>query len=155
MEPALLAGAVQVAFFGVGAVLAHIDIHHHRLPNAIVAPLAAGLVAAAAAGAAWAGDAAILGRAVAGGVALGAFYLGLRAASRGGVGGGDVKFAVPVGILLAWEGWAAFVLGGALAFVIAGAWAGVLLLARRAGREERVPFGPSMILGAAAGLIAT
>lgn len=153
--PDALMIVAQLGFCGVGAWLAHIDIREHRLPNRILAPATACLLAACVAAAAFDGSAAALVRAVAGGAILGSAYLALWAASRGGLGGGDVKLAVPIGLVLAWDGWPAFVAGAALAFVVGGAWAIGVLATGRGTRDTHIPFGPCMVLGAVLGLCIT
>ena len=144
----------QAGYIGVGAWLAHIDIWEHRLPNRIVAPLAVGILALAIAHAAT-GSAAALARAGTGAILLGGFYFLLRAASGRALGGGDVKLAIPTGMVLAWDGWPALIAGGGLAFVLGGASATLLLATRRGTRSTEIPFGPYMVLGAVLGLAVT
>ena len=145
----------QVGFVAVGAWLVHIDIREHRLPNRIVAPLAGGILALVIAAAITGGSLAPLTRGVAGGVALGGFYALLRIASRGALGGGDVKLAVPTGALLAWAGWIPLIAGGILAFVLGGIWSLGILLTRRGTGTTAIAFGPFMVLGAIVGLAIT
>lgn len=147
--------ACQVAFFGAAAWLIHIDIREHRLPNRGTAPLALGTISALVAAALLEQSADPLVRGVAGGVALGGFYVALRAVSRGGLGGGDVKLAVPVGMLLAWDGWLALLVGGALAFAVGSVAAVWAIVARSGSLETRIPFGPAIVLGACLGLVCT
>ncbi|WP_029150795.1 prepilin peptidase [Microbacterium indicum] len=146
-----LALAALLVFAGVGGWLCHIDIAEHRLPNAIVLPLAGGILALALAASVAEGSPATLVRAAAGALALGGGYALLRVASRGGLGGGDIKLALPTGAVLAWQGWPAFALGSALAFVVGSAWAAGLIATRRGSRDTRIAFGPCMILGACVG----
>jgi leader peptidase (prepilin peptidase)/N-methyltransferase len=153
---AVAEGTVLVAhagFFVVSLALIRIDVFQHRLPDAVVLPTAAGLGAAFALAAALAGDTAPLGRAAAGAIALTAVYLGLRAAFPAGLGGGDVKLAAPLGLLLGWHGWLPLVVGGAAAFALGGACAALLLATGRASRDTHIAFGPWMIVGAWAGLL--
>ncbi len=79
-------------------------------------------------------------------VALGGGLLLLIAlASRGGMGGGDVKFAAALGC---WFGWKALLLLLLLAFV-SGGMAGLFLLASGLKkRKDAVPFGPFLCLAA-------
>lgn len=65
--------------------------------------------------------------------------------SRGGIGGGDIKF---VGVLGIWLGWQAGLLSLFLAFT-SGALMGLLLIClRRKRRQDQIPFGP-FLAGAA------
>ena len=138
----------------VGLALALIDIDVHRLPDAIVLP-SYPVVAALLVLAGWnpVGEAAwdALLRAGLGGLALFAFYLLLVVVYPAGMGWGDVKLAGVLGMGLGWLGWGALVVGAFAAFLLGGLFAVTLLLAGRAGRKTRVPFGPWMIAGAAVG----
>src|SRR6266496_985483 len=76
---------------------------------------------------------------VAGGVAL---------ASPGGMGLGDVKFALVLGLALGWLGWSAVVAGFVGAFLLGGLAALGAMLILRVGRKTQLPFGPWLALGA-------
>lgn len=56
-----------------------------------------------------------------------------------GMGLGDLKLAAALGFLF---GWPKIILIVALAFVIGGLWAAVLLLAKRKAPKDAIPFGP-------------
>ncbi len=65
--------------------------------------------------------------------------------SRGGMGGGDIKFAAALGL---WFGWKLIILVLLLSF-IAGGVGGILVLALGLkGRKDFIPFGPFIALGA-------
>lgn len=140
---------VAAVYFAVITVaLTVIDVRTHRLPNRIVLPsylvaigcfLTAGIV-----GGSWERFvSALVGM---GGLFL--FYLALRALSRSGIGGGDVKLAGLVGLHLGWLGLTPLIVGAIAAFLLGGAYAAVLLISRRATRSTRIPFGPFMLAGA-------
>lgn len=146
--------AAHVALAAVSLPLAAIDVAVHRLPDVLVLP-AGGVVlvllaAACFSGAPWAWFA----RALAAAAALGGFYLVLHLAGRTGMGAGDVKLAVLLGLVLGWSGWDAVVLGGAAAFILGGVFGALLIAARRAGRHTAIAFGPWMLTGAWAGVVA-
>lgn len=68
-----------------------------------------------------------------------------------GMGGGDVKFAPVLGFMLGFPGilfalWLSAIGGGLIAIV--------LVLMKKKGRKDSIPFGPFMALGSAADLIA-
>ena len=74
-------------------------------------------------------------------------FLLLWAVSRGGIGGGDVRLAIVMGMYLGWLG-AAYVLVGILVASVLGGLAAVLLLiSRRANRSTRLAFGPYLAIG--------
>ncbi len=154
--------ALQIAAFAylavVSVILAAIDLREHRLPNRIVLPsylVGIGLLGSAVL---FGAPATSLVRGAAGMAGLFAFYLLLRAVSRRGLGGGDVKLAGVLGLYLGWVGWDALALGALAGFVLGGAAGVVLILARRADRTTPLPFGPAMLggawLGIATGLLA-
>lgn len=144
----------HAAVFAVSLLLIRVDIREHRLPDAIVLPASLGLGALLALAAIAAGDAAPLGRAAAGGLALFGFHLALRALFPSGLGGGDVKLATLLGQLLGWHGWTELAAGAAAAFVFGGIHATALVATGRASRDTHIAFGPWMIVGAWAGLLA-
>lgn len=138
----------------ISVALVLIDIDTHRLPNAIVLPsypvILVLLGAACVFGAPWES----LLRAAIAGLILYAFYFILRVVRPDGMGGGDVKLAGVLGIALGWIGWGALVVGAFAAFVLGGVFGIALMVVRRAGRKTAIPFGPWMIAGAWAGIVA-
>ncbi|WP_303816088.1 A24 family peptidase [Selenomonas ruminantium] len=82
------------------------------------------------------------------GALLGAGLLeGLRVLSGGGLGMGDVKLSVPLGMWLGWEDLLLCLLLASVAGLLYGAW---LLACRRLNRQTPLPFGPFLALGALA-----
>ncbi|MEL5990516.1 prepilin peptidase [Microbacterium phosphatis] len=139
----VLALVAHAAFLAVALILIRIDVREHRLPDVIVLPAAAGL--ALLLGLA---DGDRIGRAALGGLMLFAFYLLVRAAVPSGLGGGDVKLAAVVGLVLGWHGWVELAAGAAAAFVLGGLHAVALLATGRASRGSHLAFGPWMLAGA-------
>lgn len=148
-----LIGLVHGGLLAVGILLTVIDARTHRLPNRIVLPTLLLLLLTMTVDAVVTGDAAPLSRGLLGALVLGGFYAVLRLISRSGMGGGDVKLALVIGLLLAWHGWNAFLLGASSAFVLGAVYALVLLAAGRADRRTRIAFGPWMIAGAVLGIL--
>lgn len=144
--------ALAVAFccaLPVVAALVAIDIDVHRLPDRLTFPFAALAVAIAAVASVVTGQWDALLRAVLAGIALCVvfFVLVLVSPGGGGLGVGDVKFALGLGALLGWFSWGAVVAGALLTFIIGGLWAVGLVLARRASRHSYIAFGPFMAIG--------
>jgi leader peptidase (prepilin peptidase)/N-methyltransferase len=139
-------------FAAVSIVLTLIDLDTHRLPNSIVLPsyLVAGTLLAVAAG--LTGEWTALMRAAISLATLYAFYFVLRLARPYGMGGGDVKLAGLIGIYLGWIGWGALAVGAFAAFLYGGVFGIALMIMRRAGRRDAIPFGPWMIAGAWTGV---
>lgn len=150
----VLLAIAAVAFAAWSATLAVIDARTHRLPNRIVLPAypigAAVLAAACVFGAPWSR----LWTALAGMLILFAVYAAMRMLSGSGLGGGDVKLAGVIGLVLGWAGWSALLIGVSAAFVLAGLFGAVLIASRRASRRTRIAFGPWMLAGAWVGLVA-
>ncbi|HVA61955.1 MAG TPA: prepilin peptidase [Mycobacteriales bacterium] len=151
------ANAALPAFLYLGAVgvaLALIDIDVQRLPNSLTLPsYAVGIVLLGAAAAAgphwWAYQRALIAM-----VALFAGFFLLALVYPGGMGFGDVKLSGVLGLYLGWIGWGALVVGSFAGFLLGGLYGVVLLLRRVAGRRSRIPFGPFLLLGALAGILA-
>lgn len=143
---------VHLGLAGIGIWLLSIDARVHRLPNRIVLPtLAASLALVGIDALVTQSDRALVG-ALAGMLILGGFYAVLRGTSRGGIGGGDVKLAAVIGLVLGWHGWQVLALGAASAFVLGALYALALMALRRANRSTRIAFGPWMIVGAVLGI---
>lgn len=84
---------------------------------------------------------------------LGAFlvFLAIAMINPAGMGGGDIKFAALLGLMVGFPGillaiWISVIGGGIIAIG--------LILSRKKGRKDTIPFGPFMAIGAAAVLIA-
>ncbi|MEV0370443.1 A24 family peptidase [Streptomyces sp. NPDC050636] len=140
----------------VAVLLVAVDWRVKRLPDELTLPLAA--VAAGALGlVGWlTGESGAWRRALLGGLVLGAFYLLLFVVNPAGIGLGDVKLAVGLGVALGWYGWRTVVAGGAAGVLIGALYGAGLLLVRRVRREDRntaMPLGPFMIIGAFCGLL--
>ena len=79
------------------------------------------------------------------GGALGLFFLVLSAASRGTwVGGGDIKLAALIGLVL---GWPYALVAVILAYVLGCVYAIVLLATKRATMKTSIAFGPMLVIG--------
>ncbi|MCA5923285.1 prepilin peptidase [Curtobacterium oceanosedimentum] len=137
---------------GMSVALTLIDTDTHTLPNAVVYPSAVVLAVLLALVSALDGDWGALGRAAIGAAVLGTAYLALALAVPGGMGLGDVKLAVVLGLVLAYLGWGPLAVGAFGAFVVGGTVALALLVSGRARWRGGLPFGPSMLVGAWLGI---
>lgn len=145
--------AVWLLLTPVGVLLATIDRRVHRLPDQLTLP-------AAVAAAVLLGLAALLPEhggawlsALLGGAVLGAFYFLLFLINPNGMGFGDVKLALSLGVALGWYGWAVVFAGGFAGFLFGAVYGLGLVVMRRAGRKTGIPFGPFMIAGALLGIL--
>jgi leader peptidase (prepilin peptidase)/N-methyltransferase len=139
----------------VGVALAAIDLDVHRLPDVLVLPSVPAVLALLAVASASLGDWGPLVRAVVAGVALfaGYFLLMVLSPGGGGLGFGDVKLAVVLGMLLGWVGWGPVLVSVMAAFVLGGLVSVLLLALRRVSRQSFIAFGPAMIAGAWVALV--
>ena len=147
-----------LVFVWSAVVAGAIDLEHRIIPNRltlrlplVLLPL---LVLPAALDSAW-GD---LIRALIAGVALPGIMFGLSELFRlvrgkQGIGMGDVKFAISIGLVVGYlGGWHVVVFAyatiiSAMVIVVG------LLLARRASLATRIPFGPYLAIGALIALL--
>lgn len=137
------------AFVGaLGVALAQVDVAVQRLPDPLTLPGYPALIALLTLAAAFTGAWPDLARALLGGLALGAAYLLLGLLSGGQLGGGDIKLAGLLGLLLGWAGWRALLTGASLGFVLAAVVGLVMLATRRTSRRSMISFGPYMLAGA-------
>jgi leader peptidase (prepilin peptidase)/N-methyltransferase len=134
-------------------VLVLVDATVHRLPDILTLPLPAVAVALLGAVALLPGHTGSWPGALLGGPALGGAYLVLFLIHPGGMGLGDVKLALTLGLVLGWYGWPVLFLGAFAGFLLGALYGLALVLARRAGRKTAVPFGPFMVAGALLGLL--
>lgn len=86
-----------------------------------------------------------------GGLALGAAYFVLFPINPNGMGFGDVKLALPLGVALGWYGWGALFVGAFTGFLLGAAYGLGLVLLCKAGRKSAIPLGPFMVSGALIG----
>ncbi|MBP2651987.1 MAG: Prepilin peptidase [Firmicutes bacterium] len=80
----------------------------------------------------------------------GGFLLVVALISRGGMGGGDIKFAAALGL---WLGWKLLLLTMLGAFMLGGVGGVILLAFKIKGRKDHIPFGPFIAGGAAISLL--
>ena len=146
---------VHLVLAVVGIRLIVIDARTHRLPNRIVLPTLGAVVVLAVVDGLVTGEGERMLRSLLGGLILGGFYALMRVMSRQGVGGGDVKLAAVIGVVLGWHGWATLLVGAFAAFLLGSLYAIVLMALRRADRSTRIAFGPWMIIGAALAVVIT
>ncbi|MEV8330400.1 prepilin peptidase [Streptomyces niveus] len=144
--------AVWLLLAPFAVLLALVDRNVHRLPDHLTLPLAA-------ASAALLGIAALLPdaggswpTALLGGLALGACYFVLFVINPNGMGFGDVKLALSLGVVLGWYGWLLLFVGAFAGFLFGSLYGLGLMALRRANRKSAIPFGPFMIAGALVGV---
>ena len=122
------------------------DLWWLMLPNVLVYPLiiaAIGIVVTEAVF--FDGGPEVVRDAVLGLGAVGGFFYGLFIVSKGRwIGGGDVKLAMFIGILL---GLGKGIVSLYVGFILAALVITPLLLFKKIGRKQAVPFGPFLILG--------
>jgi leader peptidase (prepilin peptidase)/N-methyltransferase len=151
-HPAALPAYLALGLACVALVV--IDVDSRLLPNRITYP-ALGLVAVLLLVASLAEhDLGRMLRALEAAGVAGASLLALALLSPGGMGLGDVKFALVLGLALGWLGWSAVLAGFVGAFLLGGLAALVALLVLRAGRKTQLPFGPWLALGAILAVLA-
>lgn len=139
----------------IGAVLAFVDLAHHRLPDRLVGPLYLVVMLLLLIPSVTSGDWAAYLRALLGAVAMFVAYFLLALIYPAGMGMGDVKLAGALGLALGYLGWA-YVIVGFLAAFFLGSFVGLALLAlRRVDRKTPIPFGPFMIVGSVLAVVLT
>jgi leader peptidase (prepilin peptidase)/N-methyltransferase len=135
-------------YLGVLAVvLVVVDVRVHRLPDQLVIPsypvlaLLFGIAALADAES---------GRLLRGALAAAVVSVGFAALhllADGGLGRGDVKLSGLLAGALGWLGWPQVALGLVAGVLLAGLWALLLLATGRAGRADRIAYGPHLMAG--------
>lgn len=145
--------AVALAALAVGCgLLIAVDLAVFRLPDALVWPTTGAVAGMLLVAAALTSEWARLGTALLAMLVVGAGYFALAWIAPSSLGLGDVKLSIVLGLTLGWFGWRAVVLGVMGGFVLFALLALAMLALRRTSLRADLPFGPWMILGAAAGL---
>ena len=141
--------AVYAALFSALLVITAIDIAHYIIPNVITLPgIVLGVVCAATVLPVGLVNS-ILGLLVGGGLLWVLAWLSPYLFGKEGMGGGDIKLLAMIGAFLGWKPTLLAVLVGA--FV--GSVVGVGLIALRVlRRDQYIPFGPFLALGAVVAL---
>jgi leader peptidase (prepilin peptidase)/N-methyltransferase len=152
-HPAVLA-LPGAALAPVAVVATAIDLRHHRLPDRLTGGATVLLGPLVAAAALIESDVQIVVGAFAGAAVLAGFLLIVHLVSPAGMGFGDVKFGVPLGLAVGASAVAAVVVALA-AGALLGAAAGALLLVRHRDRHRAFAFGPFLAAGAVLALVAT
>lgn len=133
----VVAGMLLVALI----VITAIDLERQLIPDVITVPgTAVGLAANLATGhVSWLDS--VIGILLGGGL-----FLVIILASRGGMGGGDLKLGAMLGAFL---GWKALLFALFVAIVLGGVVAIVFLASGLRGRKDPIPFGPFLAIGGA------
>ncbi|WP_061292189.1 prepilin peptidase [Herbidospora cretacea] len=141
LVPALLIAA------WAGVVLTLTDLRCRRLPDVVTLPAYPILLLALI-------PTGRLPVATACGLALAGIYLVLWFGRPSGLGFGDVKLAGLIGIVAGAVSVDAVIIAGVGGQLLGGLWALGLLITRKGTRTSEFPFGPAMIAGALAALLA-
>ena len=134
------------------SLLVIVDLADWELPDVITLSLYPVLAITLGAAAWQQGDLRRLGHAGIGAVAMFLLYFVLARFARD-LGFGDVKLAGVIGGFLGWFGLAQWTLGFVAAWVLMAAISLLLLATKTISRQDSLPFGPGMILGAVAGAL--
>ena len=138
-----------LVFFACLLVVSVIDLEYSIIPNRIVYPTIFASVPLLALAALIDGDLGRLGTALVGAAISFGVLLVVHLISPDSMGFGDVRLSFILGLFLGWLGLSHVVAGLFLGFAL-GAVVGVgLMLTKRRGRKDSVPFGPFLAAGAA------
>jgi len=148
-----LAIGSYLCFALASLILTVIDLRRRRLPDRVVIPSLAVTAVLFLGDTLLSGDWLRLLMAFGAALAVFACYLLLALASPRGIGGGDVKLAPLIGIMLGFVSWAAVLVGVFAGFLLGGAFGLLLILLGGAKRRTTLPFGPFMLLGAWIGIL--
>ena len=132
-------GVVLTALATTLLIVTFIDLDHQIIPDTITVPgIVAGLVASF-----FLTPIGVLNALIGTFLGGGLFFL-VAMLSRGGMGGGDIKLIAMIGAFLGWQA----VLVTIFLSALLGACVGLsLILLKKKGRKDPVPFGPFLAMG--------
>ena len=143
-----------LVFFAALVAITFIDLELYIIPNRVLYPAVfisiPLLVLAAAAQSEWGN----LERAVIGAVAAWVFFLILHLVSPRGMGFGDVRLSFLLGLFLGWLDLRHVFLGVFFGFLLGSIVGVALMILRRRGRKDHIPFGPFLAVGAIVAVLA-
>ena len=140
----LLIPLLVFTLFGVSSVA--VDLREHRLPNGLTARLTFALVSSQILVSLLTSDWAVWSRILTTTVWVTSTYLALYLFSRGSLGFGDVKFALPCALVIGLYAPTQWLTALWIAFGTAALSALALLALGKAGRSSSLAFGPFMYL---------
>jgi leader peptidase (prepilin peptidase)/N-methyltransferase len=151
--PDLAVLPAYLVFAATMVTLTVTDLQTKLIPNRILGPATASGIVLLAAGGLISAEFSALGRAAAGGFAYFGVLFILALIGRGALGFGDVKMSFIIGVFTGYLSLGYVVIAGVGAFIIAGIVAVVLLVTRRSGRKDTIPFGPFMTAAGIAAVV--
>ena len=134
-----------IIFLGLLFLTSYIDIKEKRIPDELCLALAVMAFAEAAIF-----QDAALNQKIAGALGMGILLLIISVISRGGIGGGDIKYMMAGGFMM---GWNKILLAFAIGMMLAGIFGTVILLIKKANKRERIVLGPFLSVGMALGFL--
>jgi leader peptidase (prepilin peptidase)/N-methyltransferase len=137
-----------------GIPLSFIDIREHRLPNLLTGALLFLSLCLVAAGAITFQNHHRLVESFLGALSLPAFYLLVSLITRGGVGMGDVKLSISVGLISGYFGWSVLWMSTFLAVAMGAVFSISSMIIGKVSAKDAIPFGPFILLGQFLALIA-
>ena len=137
-----------LVFFASLVAITFIDLEHYIIPNRVLYPTLYIAIPLLVLAAALQGDWGNLQRALAGAVGAWMFFLVLHLVSPRGMGFGDVRLSFLLGLFLGWLDLRHVFLGIFLGFLLGSIVGIVLMVLRRRGRKDHIPFGPFLAAGA-------
>ncbi len=121
-------------------IVSFIDLAYRIIPDVITLPgILVGLAASTLVTSVGLGNA-LLGALIGGGL-----FLLVAIVSKGGMGGGDIKLIAMIGAFLGWQDVFVTIFLAALSGAVSGLF---LIIVKKKGRKDALPFGPFLALGA-------
>ena len=134
--------------FAALLAISAIDLEHYIVPNRIVYPTLFAAIPLMAAAAIAAGEPDRIRTAALGGIGAFVAMFVVHFVSPGGMGFGDVRLSGIIGLFLGWIDLQLVLLGMLLGFLLGSVIGVALIVSKRRGRKDHIPFGPFLATGA-------
>ena len=136
-----------ILLIAFGIPLSIIDVREHRLPNVLTGSLLLSTLCLVTGSAITVHNHHRLIESFVGALSLPTFYILVSLMTKGGVGIGDVKLSISVGLISGYFGWSVLWISTFLAIATGAIFSILSMIIGKVSAKDAIPFGPFILLG--------